>query len=182
MMDFEYAKDVNLKLEMMNIKTIEELIFSMLSLNENIYPTVAEHQKRVAIISYYMAKRYNFSKQKMSVLILSALLHDIGYLGPDDRHTFVHATVTNDNQHADLGAKMLESKSLKKVAKIIQFHHIDSRTYESKKNVIPMESLLISFANQVEFIFDSKEIAIKQKDKFVKFINDRKRQGLFSSL
>lgn len=176
MIDIEYSREINRKLELATIATIENIIFSILMLQMKINPTLGEHQKRVAIVCYYLARKFNFANNKMSVLILSALIHDIGYTDTDSKELLkdkMENIEDSNNLHSELGAKMALSKSMEKISAIIKYHHIDTREYEQKKHIVPLESLLISFANQVEFLFEKDEVAIKQKLKFSEFVRKR---------
>lgn len=87
------------------------------------------HTKRVALFSVLIAKHMGLSKEDIEDVRLSAILHDIGKIGIDDKVLKKDAPLDKQEwehmkQHPEMGYKILAHvKSMKKISDGMRFHH-----------------------------------------------------------
>jgi HD-GYP domain-containing protein (c-di-GMP phosphodiesterase class II) len=115
------------------------------------------HTKRVALFSTLIAKHMGMSKEEIEEVRLSAILHDIGKIGIDDKVLKKQAPLEKDEwehmkQHPEMGYKILSQvKSMKKITAGMRLHHErpDGLGYPLglKGDEIPVIASIISVAD-----------------------------------
>jgi HD-GYP domain-containing protein (c-di-GMP phosphodiesterase class II) len=115
------------------------------------------HTKRVALFSELIAKYMDLSKEEREEVKLSAILHDVGKIGIDDKVLKKDAPLDKGEwehmkQHPDLGYRILAHiRSLKRITDGMRFHHErpDGNGYPMglKGEEIPMIARIISVAD-----------------------------------
>jgi putative nucleotidyltransferase with HDIG domain len=121
------------------------------------------HSERVALYATQIAKEMNFNDDKVKNLLLSGILHDIGYISTGA--SLLGKASLSDEQfkiikkHPIEGAKILDRvKKLKNIAFIVRHHHerIDGNGYpDGLKGVeIPIEARILHVTDS----FDSMTI------------------------
>lgn len=115
------------------------------------------HTKRVAMFSELIAKHMGLSKEGIEEVRLSAILHDIGKIGIDDKVLKKDAPLDkveweHMKQHPDMGYRILAHvKSMKTITDGMRFHHErpDGNGYPLglKGEEIPFIARIISVAD-----------------------------------
>ncbi|MCO5143093.1 MAG: HD domain-containing protein [Oligoflexia bacterium] len=134
-----------------------ETVFAMATAIEAKDRYTGGHTKRVALFSELIAKHMDLSKEEVEEVRLSAILHDIGKIGIDDKVLKKEAPLDKEEwehmkQHPDMGYKILSHvKSMKKITDGMRFHHErpDGNGYPLglKGNEIPLIAMIISVAD-----------------------------------
>lgn len=115
------------------------------------------HTKRVALFSVLIAKHMGLPKEEVEDVRLSAILHDIGKIGIDDKVLKKDAPLDkveweHMKQHPEMGYKILAHvKSMKKITDGMRYHHErpDGHGYPLglKGEEIPLIARIISVAD-----------------------------------
>lgn len=115
------------------------------------------HTKRVALFSVLIAKHMGLAKEEIEDVRLSAILHDIGKIGIDDKVLKKEAPLDkveweHMKQHPEMGYKILAHvKSMKKITDGMRYHHErpDGHGYPLglKGEEIPLIARIISVAD-----------------------------------
>ena len=110
-------------------------------------------------------------------------MHDIGALSKAERLEIIENEPLNINNHAFIGAKILEDfKPLKNSSDIIKYHHIPWKCGEGasyKKDSVPMGSHIIHIADRVCTLIKADQNILSQIPRIIKVITEKKI--LFSS-
>jgi putative nucleotidyltransferase with HDIG domain len=110
------------------------------------------HSERVAHYATQIAQEMNFNGDKVKNLLLSGILHDIGYISTGasllGKASLSYEEFNIIKKHPDEGAKILERvKKLKDIAFIVRHHHerIDGNGYPDglKGDEIPIEARIL---------------------------------------
>jgi len=124
-----------------------------------IYPALGNHHKKVAYISYNIAKEMGLPDREVMDIILASLLHDIGAFSVAERMNVVNALFDDSthNQHALIGYKLLQDcKPLENAANLIKYHHAH---YIPATNRIPLGSYIIRLADRLSlFLKEGSEV------------------------
>ncbi len=114
------------------------------------------HSERVAKYSVEIAKRLNYSEDRVHLLRYAALLHDIGKIGISDEIINKPERLTDEEfdkikKHTELGYNILSvNPFFADIKEYVLYHHesLDGSGYEGKKEgEIPEESMVISCAD-----------------------------------
>ncbi len=111
--------------------TMYEMIFTLGDVIESRSEETGEHVKRVAHISYIMAKLLGFNEEEAQTIKLASMLHDVGKIGIPDQILNKPGKLTPDEfevmkTHTIIGYRILKSSSnevFKKAALIALHHH-----------------------------------------------------------
>ena len=110
------------------------------------------HSERVAHYATQIAQEMNFNDAKVKKLLLSGILHDIGYISTGasllGKASLSYEEFNIIKKHPDEGAKILERiKKLKDITFIVRHHHerIDGNGYPDglKGDEIPIEARIL---------------------------------------
>jgi putative nucleotidyltransferase with HDIG domain len=110
------------------------------------------HSERVALYATQIAQEMNFNDEKVKKLLLSGILHDIGYISTGasllGKASLSYEEFNIIKKHPDEGAKILERvKKLKDIAFIVRHHHerVDGTGYPDglKGGEIPIEAKIL---------------------------------------
>jgi HD-GYP domain-containing protein (c-di-GMP phosphodiesterase class II) len=141
-----------------NVKTqFHETVFAMATAIEAKDRYTGGHTKRVALFSELIAKHMGLTKDEVHEVRISAVLHDIGKIGIDDKVLKKQAPLDKDEwehmkQHPEMGYKILAHvKSMRSVTDGMRFHHErpDGMGYPLglKGEEIPLIARIISVAD-----------------------------------
>lgn len=141
-----------------NVKNqFHETIFAMATAIEAKDRYTGGHTKRVALFSELIAKHMGLTKDEIHEVRLSAILHDIGKIGIDDKVLKKDAPLDKEEwehmkQHPEMGYRILAHvKSMRSITDGMRFHHErpDGLGYPLglKGEEIPMIARIISVAD-----------------------------------
>lgn len=135
----------------------QDMIAMLLKTIEHKDPYIKEHSEQVARISKVLGAKMGLAKRELNMLVLSALLHDLGKMG-------VHEDILNKTgpldsceydvikKHPLWSAEIVsEVSELKDICNIVLNHHerIDGKGYPFRLGAdeIPVEAKIISVAD-----------------------------------
>jgi putative nucleotidyltransferase with HDIG domain len=154
-----------------------DLIYCITNTSDLISNEIANHHKRVAYLSYRIAKAYGLTREEQRRLFVAGFLHDIGAFSKRDRLSLIEDEPQGSNSHAFIGANILEDfEPLREVARIIRFHHIpwqygEGNTFNSMD--VPLFSHIVHLADRIVVLIDTDEYIIGQIEDICKSIKAR---------
>ena len=135
-----------------------------------IYPALSNHHKKVAYISYNIAREMGLPDRDIMDIILAALLHDIGAFSVAERMNVVNALFDDSthNQHALIGYRLLQDcRPLEKAANLIKYHHAH---YKPAMQNIPLGSYIIRLADRLSLFLKEGSEVLEQIPQIMKKI------------
>jgi len=127
-----------------------------------VFPSLNNHHKKVAYISYNIAKEMGLPDDDVKDTVLAALLHDLGAFTIEERTKKI-AALFHDSSfdlHSFMGYKLLESfEPLKNAAMIIKYHHA---VYDEASDEIPVGSYIVHLADRVSILLDERKEILEQ--------------------
>lgn len=150
---------------------ITDIVLTLASAIDLIDPSITNHHKRVAYISYSIAKEMNLSRGEIKDLVLASLLHDCGAVNLAERNALFDfefgSNILQRNSHGYKGWFILrDSSQLKTAAEIIKFHH----TYWEKRSdiylqesTIPISSYILHVADRIDILINRNQEILKQR-------------------
>ena len=127
-----------------------------------VYPALCNHHKKVAYISYCIAKEMRLPDHKVVDIVQAAMLHDIGAFSVDERMCVVNAMFDDSayNQHALIGCRLLQGcKPLDHAATIIKYHHAH---YTAAARSIPLGSYIVHLADRLSLLLNEGSEVLEQ--------------------
>jgi HD-GYP domain-containing protein (c-di-GMP phosphodiesterase class II) len=147
-----------------------------------ISPYLANHHRRVAYLSYQLARQYGLPNQRCKDLAIAASLHDVGALSLKERLDMLNFETERSLQHAELGYLLISGlKPFLKAADIVRFHHTywdDGAGNESMGLPVPVESHILFLADRVSILINPREEVLSQVDNIVRQV-ERKSGSMF---
>ncbi|WP_321470721.1 HD domain-containing phosphohydrolase [Halarcobacter sp.] len=157
--------------------TLKELAIPMIKAIDSFNYLLKSHHRKVAVISYNIAKELNLKDEEILELVIAASLHDIGALSVQERDMLVQEDVINPGPHCIVGHCMLSSfEAFNNIAQIIKHHHIkyeDSLNMKDEK--VFFASHIIHLADRIDVIVSPDEFILNQKERVTETI--RKKVG-----
>ena len=120
------------------------------------YPSLSNHHKRVAYISWKIARELSMPDYQTQNIIIGALLHDIGAfsLADYDQILSLNSDPLDICEHAIVGYKLLSGfHPLAEVAQLIRHHHAD---YQRDDGQVSMGSYIINLADRIAVLYKDK--------------------------
>ncbi len=162
----------------MNIPIID-IILALSSAIDLIDPHITDHHKRVAYISYSIAKEMNLSDDEIKDIVLAGLVHDCGAVNASERNSLFefdfHGPKAEIYSHGFKGWYILhDTEELKSVAEIIKYHHAfwENGSSDSLEAVnIPLGSYIIHLADRVDILINRKVEILSQRKNIQSMIN-----------
>ena len=147
-------------------------------------PYTKGHSERVAKTSVALAQELNLSDREIENIEYTALLHDIGKIGIEDRILGKNSSLTNEEfnkikEHPITGAKIIEPVDfLKNSYKAIYHHHekYNGKGYPDgiKSEDIPILARIIAVADAYDAMGSDRPYRKKlNKDKILKELKDQ---------
>ena len=156
--------------------SVLDFVYSMSEIIDLVSIELGNHHKKVAYISYHIAKEMDMSNDEVRNIFLASILHDIGAFTGEER-VKIKIALFNDSaftQHAIIGHKLLQKfEPLINVATLIKYHH---ESFDESKHEIPKGSYVIHLADRLSVLFDESEI-LKQIPKIMEQIDQN--QSMF---
>jgi len=147
-------------------------------------PYTKGHSERVAQMAVSLARELNLPEEEIENLEYSALLHDIGKIGIDERILGKDDGLTNEEydkikKHTITGAKIIEPVDfLKKSYQVIYHHHerFNGNGYPDgiKEENIPLAARIISVADAYDAMNSNRPYRKRlSKDKIMKELKEQ---------
>jgi len=160
--------------------SIIDIVLALSSAIDLIDPNITDHHKRVAYISYSIAKEMNLSEEEIKDLVLASLLHDCGAINLVEINKLFEfefdGTHTQRNSHGYKGWFILrDCDELKVAAEIIKFHHVfwNERSVGNLEAVkIPMSSYILHLADRIDILIDRNKEILDQRKYIQSMINN----------
>lgn len=148
------------------------------------------HSKRVAYIALRLADFYILSDKEKFDLCSFSILHDNGLSEESTVNEFEdnprkenHNILEQYTKHCEIGEKnVIDFPFLSNHKNIIKYHHENydgTGFYNLKDEQIPLLSQIVALADTVDNIFHFENPSIENREKIVKFVNDK--QGIYYS-
>ncbi len=144
--------------------------------NFNVYDhNFANHSKRTALASVYIAEKLGYNGDKLKNLYIAACAHDIGAV---EAFSESHNEGDFIYEHSEFGSNIIKKLPLdRSVSKFIRFHH-ESWDGSGPNGLlgsnIPEESQIIHIADMLEFIYDDNKPYRLQKSNITDWIISKK--------
>ena len=161
---------------------IIDIVIALSSAIDLINPNISNHHKRVAYISYCIAKEMGYSENEIKDLVLAGLLHDCGAVNLFERSSIFEFEFGNSysdrHSHGYKGWFILRDASeLRSAANIIKYHHvfwkeISHKRYQSCK--IPKFSHILHLADRIDILINPNQEILQQKKYISKMIRNGK--------
>jgi len=139
-----------------------------------VYPALSNHHKKVAYISYSIAKEMDLPDSEIMDIVLAAILHDIGAFSVSERMCVVNAFFDDvaHNQHALIGSRLLQDcKPLDNAAHIIKYHHAH---YTEAARGIPLGSYIVHLADRLSLLLNEGSEILEQVPEIIEKIEENK--------
>ena len=143
-------------------RMLEGTVFSLALAIERRDPYTAGHQKNVANLTKKIAKKLGLDEQKIDILFMGALLHDLGKIAIPSEILTKPGKLTPEEfalikTHPRVGYEILKDvEFVGPVKEMVLYHHerLDGSGYPEglKGDLIPMEARLLAVADVVDAI------------------------------
>jgi putative nucleotidyltransferase with HDIG domain len=150
---------------------LHRLVLSVSQGIDDVHPSVADHQLRVAYISTNVARRLGLCGADLLAVFEAAALHDIGLLGMESRLLFMHhGNFERVSWHDEAGYELLRDHDLfARAADIVRHHHTPwqhGRGTERDGEPVPFASHIVCLADAAERAID-RELPILEQNDFI---------------
>lgn len=159
----KYSGVVVAKLEE-KVKELEEMLIQMVRVLVNLLdaksPWTMGHSERVAEFAVQIAREMGLDENRVNIVRMGALLHDIGKIGTYDKVLNKLTRLTDEEyevvkSHPDHGADALAAiDQLKEVIPLIRYHHenFDGTGYPRHlaRDTIPLAAKILSVADSYD--------------------------------
>ena len=159
-----------------------DLVLCLTNAVDLISPEVADHHQKVAYLAYRIAEHLDLPINQKRDLVLAGLLHDVGALSLDERLELIENEPITSENHAVIGARLVENFApLKRAGEIIRYHHVpwnygEGRTY--KGNSVPILSHILHLADRIAVQTGNHRDIISQTSSIRDSIN-KQRDSVF---
>lgn len=153
------------------------LLNSISNAQDLVSPNLSNHHQQVAYLSYILARELKLSIEEQRDIFLAGLVHDIGALSKNERLEIIEKEPIYINNHAFIGAKLLEEfKPMQNSAKMIKFHHLswdNGKGSIYKEEMVPFGSHIIHLADRVCTMIKKDHNILSQIPQIIDQINEK---------
>lgn len=160
-----------------NIALID-IVLALSSAIDLIDPNLTDHHKRVAYISYCIAKEMNLPENDIKDLVFAGLLHDCGAISVLERNNMFEFKFKTNPAHGEShGYKgwfiLRDCQELKTAAEIIKHHHVfwEESANRSDMSSVPLSSHILHLADRVDILINRNEEILNQRFTIQRMIN-----------
>jgi len=142
--------------------SIFDFVSSLSEAIDLVAPEINNHHKKVAYVSYNIAKEMNLSDEEKRDIVLASILHDIGAFTGEERMRIKLALFDDDScdQHAIMGYHLLRNfEPLANAATMIKYHH---EHFDKATDDIPIGSYILHLADRLSVLFDDQQEILEQ--------------------
>jgi HD-GYP domain-containing protein (c-di-GMP phosphodiesterase class II) len=165
---------------------IIDVVIALSSAIDLINPSISNHHKRVAYISYSIAKEMGYSDSEVKDLVLASLLHDCGAVNLFERNSIFKFefgdSFLNRHSHGYKGWFILrDAYELRTAAEIIRYHHVfwneaSHKLFESC--IVPDFSHILHLSDRIDILIDPNQEILKQR-RYIKQMIGRGKGTMF---
>lgn len=153
------------------------LLKSISDAQDLVSPLLSNHHQQVAYLSFRLANKLKLPIEEQRDIFLAGLVHDIGALSSDKRLEFIEREPMDINNHAFIGAKLLdECGPMKDLALIIKYHHLPwnygKGIYHNGERV-SFNSHVIHLADRVCTMIKKDDNILTQLPNIIKVIKEK---------
>lgn len=135
----------------------------------------ANHSKRTALASIYIAEKLNYSAERLKNLYIAASTHDIGAV---EAFAAAHGDSNFMFEHSEFGASIVKKLPMdKSISRFIKFHH-ESWNGSGPNGLagsdIPEESQIIHIADMFELSYNDELPYWVQRDYIINWVKSKK--------
>lgn len=132
--------------------------------------TFVAHAKRVAHISFHIAKALTLSKTELNQLVLSALLHDVGVMTDEEQLHLADLEPEADkvSPHCQRGYNLLQKTQIFSPLALNILEHHDY--HSSKLRIIPA---ILHVADRVDILLNKERYALSQIEGILHYFKGR---------
>ncbi|MFO7887868.1 MAG: diguanylate cyclase [Eubacteriales bacterium] len=179
------AEDIMYKDKIFDEKSKKrKIVLTMLTTLHERYKREEEHSRRVSELSYKIGKAMNLGQEKINLLKISGLLHDIGKIAIDYSIINKEGKLTTEEfseikKHPEIGYRILNSvPEYADISLIVLHHHENWDGTGYPKNLrgssIPLESRIIKIVDAYDAMISERPYKKKMKkseavDELVKY-------------
>lgn len=131
----------------------------------------ANHSKKTALASLYIAKILGYDDNRLKNLYIAACSHDIGAV---EAFTESHQDSNFIYEHSEFGSNIIKKLPLdRSISKFIRFHHENwdgTGPNGLKGSDIPEESQIIHIADMFELIYNIEKPYWVQRNQIIKWV------------
>lgn len=149
--------------------SIIDLVLSLSEAVDSASPTVENHHKQVAAVSYYISKQLGLSLQKQKEIVIAGGLHDIGALSVSDKIKALKFDFEDSiNGHSEKGYMFLKTyKPFLNIANYVRYHHVpwnNGKCEGVNSEKVPLESHLLNLADRISVLINPNKNILTQVD------------------
>lgn len=141
-------------------------------------PKMTGHHRRVARLSRALADELDMPVEEKRLLVIAALLHDIGAIASDDTLPLAADEPEGIEDHALLGANLLSgTPAFDEVAIIIKYHHVpwrDEARQGPRDRVVPFASHIIHLAGRVAVRLVDGDDVIREMPEIRRYVMEQR--------
>ena len=136
-----------------------------------------DHHKKVAYISYQIAKEMKLPEKDVNDIIMAALLHDIGVFTVEEQTQVITSQFEDStlNTHPEIGYRLLRNfEPFAKAALLIRHHHAhyDKPSGGHPAGSLPIGSYIVHLADRLFVLFDKDSEILGQIPHMMKRIEE----------
>ena len=132
-------------------------------------PHLSQHQQRTSYIAWQVAREAKLDNAQIENIFVSALLHDIGALTPEEKIDLHESEGTNPERHCIIGEILFRQLPwLQPASEIVRHHHKEWKEFEEPfdtPNVL--ESQIVCLADTLERFIDRGQYILFQKQELI---------------
>lgn len=133
-----------------------DILLSLSNAVDLVTPELSNHHQMVAYLSFRIAEQIDMSTSDQHDIIIEGLLHDIGAIAMKERAYGVNSEEHNTDNHANIGAELLEECELfHGFTKEIRYHQLPwdyGRGQNCEGEEVPISSHILHLADRVSSI------------------------------
>ena len=160
--------------------SLYSMVKAMAGAMDLISETVVGHHKKTAYISLRLGKAMNLPSCQLKMLIIAALMHDLGVFYLDQSYSDLSFDKPH-NKHAEVGYRLARGHFPdESIPEAIKYHHADWDS-GSQKNDIPQLSNFIHLADRIAVFIDNnqQEYLWPERDRIKKVFSNLSGERFF---
>ena len=153
--------------------SVFDFVCSLSDAIDLVSPELNNHHRKVAYISYNIAKEMQLPDDEVKDIVLAAILHDIGAFTVEERVQVIEALFDDSDydHHSIMGYKLLKNfEPLINAATIIKHHHAH---FDELIPGIPIGSYIVHLADRLSILLDARKEILEQIPEIMEKIDEK---------